>query len=200
MVHKQNLTNTDIILGRTILDNRERERINTEKGQLSGLTDIHDVEIGPETFTLRRFSGIGAGRVYKIKDMEPLNIDSTFEGTILRHGEEDLKIQEALENPELCIPPKVENVKPRKIGKMPTEPRKNLADEESSNLMGAEKQGTPSNLHVCPRCQKAYLYKKALATHMSSQENCKLRTKPKSTIQLAKDKFIEKLNNGIFET
>ena len=202
LIHKKDMKNADIIIGKTLMPPGEKKRLNELK-ELSGLTDHLDIEFTPETITFRRFSGIGSGKVYHLKDLAPLNMDSSFEGKIIRHGKDDLDIQEALINPQSCIPTIVEPIKPRKIADLPTIQGKAGESGDGREVVTKVQpnQGAKKKLYPCPTpgCREDFLYKAAMETHLRNGK-CNIPVKTMSTSKKALEKFVKKLNEGSFET
>ena len=193
LVHKKNLTNTDIIFGRTIQDPAEAARMKKIKHPIKNLMSIHDVEFHPDSMTVRNWSGIGKGVTFMKKDLPSIDMQAKFEGKLIRHQQNDLDIKDALEDPQLCIPPKVEDVKKRKMGQMPSSSRIEPSEEPAEN---SNKATDAKRLHECPTgCGKAFIHQKACDKH-----KCSTKKKTMPTKNIAQELFIKKLNEGTFDT
>ena len=175
----------------------------SDKNQIKAISDKHDFEFHDDGIVIRRYSGIGAGKLYQ---PDSFNQTARCEAVIVLPGDERLEIEDATERQ--CRPTK-HHIVTKRDAFFPTE--ENVTDDEMETDQEEEEEmaetaeeedgAVPghSKLFSCPeeRCTREYLRYRDLQNHISSGKH-KIPKKTEETNILAKTMYFDQFEDGNF--
>ena len=189
------LTNVLVILAE-VVDKAD----TSDKKQIKAISDKHDFEFSDDGIVIRRYSGIGTG---KLLQPDTFNQTARCQAVIVLPGDRRLKIEDATERQ--CRPTK-HHIVTKKDAFFPTDQTvtddQMETDQEEDDEMTEEQDGAVpghSKLFSCPeeRCTREYLRYRDLQNHISSGKH-KIPKKTEETSILAKTMYFDQFEDGNF--